>query len=560
MKRFRTISGVPALILMIVILLPAAGMIGNMFLDNGNLNFSPLSKALVSIRQAGLLKNTVIIALATCLICITGAITLNLFIFRTAPKGGKVLANAMILPILIPPFVHALAWEEGFRLLSEFCAHRLEFQMPDIHSIWGVVLVLTISYFPIAFLILRTGLTSMDRTLEEAALQSSSQWKTIKSISIPLLMPNICAATTFIMAMTLLNFEVADILRVRIYPMEIFIQFSAFYDERGAIALAIPIVLICLAGIIAMHRYMGNRSYTSLGGHASTREPCFRISKCMTLSGWLVSFAYLIPALLYPVTLIFLSSGGLNAITETFAMACNDILYSLLIAMASTLLITGASIPIARFITRGGGILPLIMDYATLIPLGLPGIIIGIGAIRIFNRPCLDWFYGTWALLALSLTSAGFPIVMRITVAQMRTIPCEYEETAMLARPERFCTFRRILLPLMMPAIWVSLAAGFILSLTNLSTSLLTAPPGKSMLPVTIYNLMHYGVREKVFSLCAIMISISGIIALITWFAMGRSIRAASSSHHNILPAGNPSGIDTSKNDSAENKFSGDIQ
>ena len=99
--------------------------------------------------------------------------------------------------------------------------------------------MLGLAYYPFVTLLTVSGLRSMDRSQEEAALLSRGKWQTLRRVTLPLTTPHILTGAIFVFVFSIMDFGVPDILRVSVYPVEIFVQFSTFYDERAAAILSL---------------------------------------------------------------------------------------------------------------------------------------------------------------------------------------------------------------------------------------------------------------------------------------------------------------------------------
>ena len=125
-----------------------------------------------------------------------------------------------------------------------------------------------------------SGLKSVDRNLEEASLLCHGRWKTLVRITLPLATPHILSGTIFVFIFSLTDFGVPDILRVNVYPVEIFIQFSAFYKEGAATILSLPLITLPLFLLILQKWTMRDRSYVNISGGISKgiRYPLGRLN------------------------------------------------------------------------------------------------------------------------------------------------------------------------------------------------------------------------------------------------------------------------------------------
>src|SRR5262245_38201807 len=182
----------------------------------------------------------------------------------------RLLRIALVTPLVVPPYILALSWIYiggsagivarlfGRDLLSEWT-----------YSLTGAVVVLGISFYPLAMLATEAALRRVDGRLEEAALLVASRRRVLWRITLPLVAPSIAAATLVIFVLTISEFGVPGLLRVNVYTTEVFTAFSALYDFGAATALAIPLLAMALIAAAATRLVIGERLLVTRRGAGS---------------------------------------------------------------------------------------------------------------------------------------------------------------------------------------------------------------------------------------------------------------------------------------------------
>ncbi|MFH1157219.1 MAG: ABC transporter permease subunit, partial [Pseudomonadota bacterium] len=248
------------------------------------------------VRQAPLILRSLGLGLGTTGLCLAIGVPFAFACTRTDLKLKTVFLWACIVPVLIPPYIHAIAWMR----LDPFLEQALGF---DIHSLPGSILVLTVAYFPFVILLSAAGLTGVDAAMEEASLLHHGGFRTLTRITLPLAFPHIAAGALFVFVFSVINISVPDFLRVTVYPLEIFIQFSAFYDPFSATLLSIPLLLITMVLIGIQEAVMKQRSFIQIHANRSGRislrlgrlhGPVFLSCLAVILSGSVLPVAILI--------------------------------------------------------------------------------------------------------------------------------------------------------------------------------------------------------------------------------------------------------------------------
>lgn len=462
--------------------------------------------------QARLITNSLIVAGGSSFSCMIAGTFSAVICSRTDMRGRIAFLYLSILPALIPPYIHAIIWT------------RLErFLMPmfplNVHGLYGAVIVLTLSYFPFVFFLVLAGLNSIDRNLEEVSLLYHGPASTLKTITLPLVMPHILAGGIMVFIFSIVNISVPDILRVRVYPLEIFIQFSAFYDNRAATLLSLPLVCVTFLLLLSLKQFMKGRSYLQIGAGQDKRM----ITPLKNFHAPALTFSIAISGLSSILPVGLLAKGVVDTpgiVGKTLASCLPQLTFSVAIAVAGSAATLALGFFVACIIRSAGTRMATFLSLAAFLPLAIPGTTIGIGMIAVWNRPYLDAFYGSTMMMLMGYIARFIPFAVIIVLSGLEQIRPEFEESAVLAGRSFFSRMIMILIPLLRKHILVVFIMGFILCFGELGTTLLIIPPGSETLPVKLYNLMHYGAEQMVSALCLIVagvVSAGSAVFLAVW-------------------------------------------
>jgi iron(III) transport system permease protein len=225
-----------------------------------------------------------------------------------------------------------------------------------------------------------------------------------------------------------------------------------------------------------------------------------------------------------PVLALVSQVDGVRELTLTLSEARREIAFSLIVAVLAALV----NLPIAYVAARGvlsDGPLSHGWWLAITIPMALPGPLVGIGLITLWNGP--GWanlaIYGSRWMPVLAALARYVPLGALVLVAAMRRINPRHLEAAELLHTSRLRSWLFVRLPLLAPGLLASAGLVFCLALSELSATLLVSPPGQSTLMIRIYNYLHYGASETVAGLTLVLtalVMIFGLIAtvvLILW-------------------------------------------
>jgi iron(III) transport system permease protein len=210
---------------------------------------------------------------------------------------------------------------------------------------------------------------------------------------VPLAAPHIISVEVFVFIFSIIDFGVPDIFRLRVYPVEIFIQFSGLYDEKAAVVLAFPLLLLMAGLVLIQVWYMKGRSYVGLGNGQ-------RGSRRFSL-GWArfpaVAFPVFVLCLsvLIPVLSLVRTTGTWTVLRDVLVSSWSEIAYSFAMAFAGALIMTVFAFFIAYIMERSSSRYRSVLEYMTQLPFAIPAILLGVALIKLWNHPVTAWLYGS---------------------------------------------------------------------------------------------------------------------------------------------------------------------
>lgn len=481
----------------IIVLLPIFYMILAPFLSEGFGHLNDIS--FFDNRHLTLSKNSLGLAAGTTFFCLVIGIPLAFLFYKTDLWGRRIFSVLYIIPILIPPYIQAITWCH----LSDFLRY---FLLLDIHSLGGAIFVLTLSYFPFVTLMTLSGLKVIDRNLEEASLLYRGRLCTLRHITLPLVTPYILSGAMFVFIFSIVDFGVPDILRVNVYPVEIFIQFSAFYNERVATILSLPLIVITLFLIFLQKWHMKDRSYIQMSGGYSKATP-FHL-RWFNIPTFCFCFSLIGLSVVLPISVLFKIAGPISNYLRVLSTSLDQIEYSLLLASSGAFITLILAFSLSYIIEKSNTGTKIPLSFLTVMPLAISATTLGIGLIKVWNRPVADYVYGSSLIIIIGYIARFMPF-SEITIASgLKQISPRLEEVASLITPKWKRIIQRIVIPLLRHSLITGFLIVFILSFGELGTTLLIIPPGRETIPIKIYNLMHYGADQMVAALCLILIAI----------------------------------------------------
>ncbi len=347
----------------------------------------------------------------------------------------------------------------------------------------------------------------MNPRLENAGRLVSGWPSILHRITLPLIAPAIAFAAVLIFLLSLGEIGVPMYLRFPVYPVETLTQFAAFYDFRAATVAAAPVLLVTLI-ILGLQTGLQKR-VLELG----RRTPSGEVVK-IALGSWrlplfalVLLFAVVVVA--SPLGALVLQSSSLETYKVALSRAGDSILRSLTFAATSAPLLAVLGFFWGYIAERRTLPVWWANEWLALLLLALPGSVIGIGLISLWNTKATGFIYASPAILILGYVAQYAILPMRVVSASLGAVPRSLEEAAWLSGAGWLMTLRYIVAPLAGRGLLAAWLISYVFSLRDVAISIVVYPPGSDTLPVRILTLMANGAPSLIAALCIILIAIT---------------------------------------------------
>jgi iron(III) transport system permease protein len=501
----------------------APGAAGNWTTDN--------FKVLVDPDYWRLVGRSLLIGVGATLFATAIGVPLAWVIVKTDMPSKRIVEIGAILPFFTSTFIGALAWIFLGNPTNGLL--KLWLGLPvDIYSLTGIIWVTGLYMAPYILLFTSAALRNLDTSFEEASFMAGAGlFRTITRVTLPLVFPALMSAMSLVLVISLDIFGVAAILgfpaRISVLATDVFVNAALVPPSFGKAAVE-GLSLIAIAAVLLyfQNQYLGQASYTVVSGRG------FRI-KLYSLGRWTpVALAgcyfYLLIAVVLPFLVLLKNSfqvyptpyfraftlANWTAFLDNSEVTAALVRSFYLSAFGATLTVIFTAI-VAYIIHRtrlpGRGLL----EYITAIPIGTPGIVMGLG---------LMWAYITWPIwgsiwiLVLAYVTLFMPYGVRALGATLVQIHAELEESSRVHGASWLMTFRKVVLPLLRSGIsstWILL---FVIFIREISTAVLLSSVNTQVFPVFIFQEWMAG-NFNVMSAGALLLSaiILVVIALFRW-------------------------------------------
>ena len=441
------------------------------------------------------------------------AMPLAYFTTRFNFAGSTLIQTLGMIPLIMPPFVGAVAMQLFFGgngsvnlLLDDYFG----FTVPFMEGLNGVILVQSVHFFPFILINLSASLNNIDRSMEEAALNlGSSGMRLFRRIVFPLAMPGYIAGASLVFLKVFDDLGTPLLLNVNnmLAPQAYLRITSVGISDPIGYVISVILVLFSLFSMWVSFLAMKDKDYATSqkGGGGLLRRDLKRWEKigCYGVITLILLFV------LAPHTALGLLSVAtvwsysplpdgytFDHYVEVFETAnqfiTNTLLYAGLAGLIDIILGTAIAYIVWRTDIWGRKALDLVAMGA----LAIPGVVIGIGYLRMFydiNLPFSDEPMATWwGIMVIALAVRRLPYALRACVAALQQVSLSLEEAAESLGASKWGTIRRVVVPLMSGGILAGFVTSFATAAVELSaTIMLVAKEGDAPLAYGIYVFMQ---------------------------------------------------------------------
>jgi iron(III) transport system permease protein len=452
------------------------------------------------------------------------------------PVPGKVLIRtAANLALLSPPFIGAYSWIVlfGRNGLANQLLEPLGFGLPTIYGYRGILLVFVVQYFPYVFLLVSGALAAVDQSIEDAALSLGSRPRRVfRTAILPVIAPSLTAGALLVFMSTMADFGTPMIIGegLRTLPT---LMYGEFINELGgnpsmASTLGSLLILVNTSALMAQRHFAFRKAY-----HAVCLQPLGirRVSpRRLTLVTALV-YAVVAVAMIPATTIVvssFMPTRGpvmyaglsLQSYATVLHLVPRAIVNTLGLTALAVLLDVALGMLIAYLLARRRSRAHALLDALVMLAYAIPGTVVGVGLIIVYNRPPVV-LTGTWIILLVSYFIRHLPYPVRSCTAMLQQIDTRVEEASVSLGVPPFRTFWRITVPLMRPAILAGATLAWITTIGELSSSVLLYSGPWVTMSVAIFTEVfsnHFGPAS---ALASILIAAAVVPLFLTYRALG---------------------------------------
>lgn len=451
---------------------------------------------------------------------------------------GGLFQVVSLLPVVSPPFVLSLSMIMLFGKAGLITRFLLGIYDNSVYGFWGIVVVQTLTFFPVCYMMLKGLLKNIDPSLEEAARDmGAGRFKVFSSVTLPLLLPGLGNAFLVTFIESIADFANPMIIggSYDTLATTIYLQITGAYDKEGAAAMAVVLLTITLAMFVVQKYYLERKTAATLTGKAtrgrmlitdkSVRIPLTIL--CGLAAGFVIMMYICVPiGALFPTwgykftpltfkwfKQVFTKYKGFVAFRDSFVLSFIAAPITALLSMIISYLVVKRKFKAKGFI-----------EAVSMLAMAVPGTVLGVGYIRgfssgIFHTGFMQGLYGTGLILIIVFVVRSLPTGTRSGISALRQIDKSIEEAAYDIGADSFKVFTTVTLPLIKDSFLSGLVTAFVRSITAISAVILLVTPQFLLITVQINEFAEKGAYSIACAFATILILITyGAVLLMNLF------------------------------------------
>lgn len=493
-------------VLALLVLLPIASVLSSLF-DTGSGSLSHLAATILPDLVLNTLGLVLMVGLGTAIIGTGTAWLVSACRF----PGSGIMQWMLLLPLAMPAYIIGYAYTDFLvfagplqtALRDLFGWTRHDYWFPDIHSLWGVSLMLVLVLYPYVFFLARTAFLEQSRgLLDVARTLGRGPWNVFGTVALPMARPAIAAGVALALMEAIADFGTVQYFGVQTFTTAIYRTWFGMGDRIGAAQLSSALLTFVFLLIALEHWSRSRQAYYDTSSRALKPQP-------VLLQGWRARLAFIacaIPVLLgfvLPV-LILLDlhiEAGDGFIGNRIMLYAGN---SFLLAGMAACVVTACAILTGYCLRRSGSGVGTVLVRLSTMGYAIPGTVIAVGVLiplgafdNWLDGQMRDWLgISTGLILSGSVVALLFAYTVRfLAVANgavetgFKRIPVHIDDVARTLGRTRRGVIAMVHLPLLRRSLLMSAAIVFVDVLKELPATLIVRPFNFDTLAVRVYQL-----------------------------------------------------------------------
>lgn len=452
-----------------------------------------------------LLGKSSLISFSTAVLSTLFGTILGFLLYKTDVLLRNFFKLALLIPLFISPYILAVAWKDFFYLFFNTAVFG--------NSYIGVVLVHASIYTPLSMLVVGSALSGIDSSLEDSGFVITRFVNVLFKIVLPLIKHALITSFILVFILSISEFSVPAFFDLKVFTTEIFTQFSAFYNHSLAILQSALLVSVCVLLLLSEKKYIADAPFLSIS-EKGTNAKFYNLGKFKTPSLFFLSIWFFISVALPFIVLVVQSfKNGTNKFIQAFDLLLPTFGNSVGLAFSAAIITVFVGFSAAFFANKKS---KNYFDWLLLIVFAVPSTILGISLIKFYNQSFLNFIYASPAIVLIGYVAKFSFISAKIIGNAIKQMPKSLDEAAQIEGISNFARIWKILIPILMPSLFVAFVINFIFSLGELGTSIMLYPPGTEIMSIKIFTIMANAPQSLTSSMSLIVFAFT--IFIITGF------------------------------------------
>ena len=527
------------LLLGLFVVFPMAMLLARTFWVDGALSFDGVQAVMTQKNHLRAFWNSLLLA---AIVGVAGTVLGFLFAFtatraRLHPGYAAALDAIILLPLISPPFTTAISiiFSLGPRGLITY--ELLGIKGYTVYGLGSTAFSEILTFFPIAYLTLRPMLAAIDPNLEAMARSlGAPRRRVFRTVTLPLCIPGLANSFLLLFAASLADFATPLILAGNAFPVlptDAYLQITGMFDLRGGAALSFMLLIPALSVYLLQRWWVSRGYYVTVTGKSAAQTPFDSVTpwtaRMLLASCFAVALviAYLYVLLLYGSLVMALGANHAWTLQHYHAIFTGGMK-----AIVDTLIIAGFAMPL-------GGLFGILVGYlvarknfpgrrtmevVSMLNYALPGTIVGIAYLIAFNDPPIA-ITGTALVIVACYVFRYGATGIRTTMALLEQVDRSLEEASQGLGASSGATFRRVTLPLILPAFFAGLGVVFIRSMTAISATIFLISVSWTLITVKILdNMTELSLGPAAAFSVFVVVVVYAVVAMVGWLL--RRLRA----------------------------------
>ncbi len=498
---------------------PLGRVLAEGFLKRGEIDLAAWVSVATKPVYLRVLWNTLLLGAITAATTTVAGFVTAFTLVRARPWGPAALAmrGLVLLPMIAPPFALALASILLFGRSGLVTRGVFGLEV-SLYGLPGLAFVQFVTFFPVAHLLFEGLLRAVDPSVEEAALNlGATPGRTFRTVTLPLLVPGIAGSVLlgFIESLADLGNPIligGDFNTLAVQSWLAIVGQGNF--QMGAV-LSTIVLVPSLAVFVVQRSWVAKASYVSVTGKPSSGrglaiEGAARAGLQLA-TGALASLVLLLYLTVLGASVVSVWGGDYRPTMAHYAVAFgrgwSALSDTVVLSLGATPIAAMAGMVVAYLVVRTRMPGRDWLDFVAMLGAAVPGTVVGIGYLLAFNKPPVQ-LTGGWLILVAALAVRSLPTGQRAAVAALQQISPSLEEASTNLGADTITTFRRVVLPLLRPALLAGMVFSFTRNMTALSSIILLASPRWKLMTKEILDLMDVGQMGAAVAYTSILIAI----------------------------------------------------